>query len=154
MSAHQLEIERGRYSHLAPNDRKCRLCAVKEDEMHFLDHCPLYEQLRTKFLREMNQKLSTHSTYKTPSSIMPLDHGQRELAKFVFECFETRKKYASLSSGCTNRANHTAKSWSFCFCFAFVSIIPLMVLRQINVSFCVCHSTITKPNTASRFTNN
>ena len=110
LSAHDLEIERGRYSNLAPNDRKCRLCQAKEDELHFLDHCPLYENLRPKFLADINQKLSMSNKYTSPSSLMSLDHGQRELAKIVFECFEIRKQYICCSRQNTNAStNHTAQ---------------------------------------------
>ena len=110
LSAHDLEIERGRYSNLAPNDRTCRLCQAKEDELHFLDHCPLYENLRPKFLADINQKLSMSNKYTSPSSLMSLDHGQRELAKFVFECFEIRKQYICCSRQNTNAStNHTAQ---------------------------------------------
>ena len=109
LSAHDLEIERGRYRNLAPNERICQLCAIKEDEQHFLDHCPLYGQLRSKFLSNINQNLSSSNICITPSSLMTSDNGQRELAKFVFECFETRKNHVSLSCKLPKTDNSTVK---------------------------------------------
>ena len=94
LSAHDLEIERGRYHNLVAQDRVCKLCAIKEDEIHFLDKCPLYEPSRSKFLSTINQKLNPNlERHKSPSFLFPLDYGQTELAKYVFDCFEIRKKF-------------------------------------------------------------
>ena len=39
ISAYDLQIERGRYSNTARENRKCRTCGVVKGEMHFLNDC-------------------------------------------------------------------------------------------------------------------
>ena len=56
ISAHNLEIEKGRYLKIPREDRLCKFCinlgtSVIGDELHFLLQCPLYEDERVKFLR-------------------------------------------------------------------------------------------------------
>ncbi len=59
ISAHNLEIERGRMSQPQPTpvgERCCKHCRNSqsnkiEDEVHFISECPLYRQLRTEMLR-------------------------------------------------------------------------------------------------------
>ena len=51
LSAHNLEIERGRYSKTPREQRLCKFCAeqgtsIVEDELHFLLQCPLYKDKR------------------------------------------------------------------------------------------------------------
>jgi hypothetical protein len=51
ISAHDLEIEKGRYIGLKVHDRKCKLCKIDiEDECHFLLQCPKLEIERIFFL--------------------------------------------------------------------------------------------------------
>ena len=52
LSAHNLEIERGRHFGVSRQNRKCRLCSMGmvESEYHFLLVCPLYTDLRRSFL--------------------------------------------------------------------------------------------------------
>ena len=53
ISAHDLEIENGRYIGLKAHDRKCNLCKINiEDECHFLLQCPKLEIERKDFLEE------------------------------------------------------------------------------------------------------
>ena len=53
LSSHRLEIERGRYFDIDRTERKCKNCTQNtiENEYHFLLVCPLYEDLRRKFLK-------------------------------------------------------------------------------------------------------
>ncbi len=59
ISAHNLEIERGRMSKPKPTpvgERLCKHCKTLrhdkiEDEVHFISECPLYRQNRTEMLR-------------------------------------------------------------------------------------------------------
>lgn len=53
LSAHNLEIERGRFKngkYLPPNQRLCKHCDLNicEDEIHFLLQCPNYTELRSE----------------------------------------------------------------------------------------------------------
>ena len=51
--AHNLNIETGRYQNIVRNERKCLLCNNDdlEDEFHFILRCPLYADLRVKFIK-------------------------------------------------------------------------------------------------------
>ena len=52
ISAHKLEIERGRYSRpmISREERFCKYCTNEiEDEKHFILKCPLYINIRTKY---------------------------------------------------------------------------------------------------------
>ena len=55
ISAHSLEIERGRKAKpkiIPANERFCRHCkTIVEDEVHFITQCPLYRQIRIEMLR-------------------------------------------------------------------------------------------------------
>ena len=53
LSSHKLEIERGRYFNIPREERKCTLCQINsvENEYHFLLVCPLYRELRKKYLK-------------------------------------------------------------------------------------------------------
>ena len=52
ISAHKLEIETGRYTNVAVENRICKCCALQhvENEQHFLLKCPLYAMPRTVYL--------------------------------------------------------------------------------------------------------
>ena len=56
ISAHNLEIETGRYKKIPSSSRKCTVCDQNkvEDEMHFLLECKLYENERTQMFKEIN----------------------------------------------------------------------------------------------------
>ena len=51
ISAHDLEIEKGRHRNIRRSERKCKLCNlnVVEIEYHFLLACPFYRNIRKKF---------------------------------------------------------------------------------------------------------
>ena len=55
LSAHNLEIERGRQNNIQREDRLCKLCErnynkeESENEFHFLLECPFYKDVRAKF---------------------------------------------------------------------------------------------------------
>ena len=57
ISAHTLNIERGRYLHLKVEDRICNVCLVIEDEIHALCQCKKFslsrEQMYQTVLRQM-----------------------------------------------------------------------------------------------------
>ena len=51
VSAHSLEIERGRYSGMARTERICKIYQSSiEDEYHFVFICDIYKDLRVKYL--------------------------------------------------------------------------------------------------------
>ena len=50
ISAHDLEIERGRYKNLTVSERICKLCGTEvEDEIHFLLQCQKHSTIRFNF---------------------------------------------------------------------------------------------------------
>jgi len=53
LSSHHLEIERGRYTNIERNDRKCKQCNMNlvESEFHFILVCPKFRNLRSKYLK-------------------------------------------------------------------------------------------------------
>jgi exonuclease III len=90
ISAHDLEIERGRYTNIPRDNRLCKHCNVVEDEFHFLDTCTRYKELRQELL--INDKI-IHLRNTTPSClIMNSDcYIQLKIAIYVSKCFLLRK---------------------------------------------------------------
>ena len=94
LSAHQLRIETGRYSQNRV-DRVLRLCTLCdrsdiEDEYHFVLICPVYSQIRQKYIRPFYYLRP--SVYKF---IKLMQSNQinvlRNLGKYVYESFAIRK---------------------------------------------------------------
>jgi hypothetical protein len=54
VSAHQLRIEQGRYYGIERSQRKCIMCNTNniEDEFHFILTCPLYADIRYKYIKQ------------------------------------------------------------------------------------------------------
>ena len=52
LSAHPLKVEKGRYQNIPKKERVCTHCNVIEDEYHFILTCPLYSDLRNKFIKK------------------------------------------------------------------------------------------------------
>ena len=71
ISAHHLEIEKGRHKNVARENRICTWCKlcmgqdVIENENHLLNECDLYEANRKVTLQKLSSSLltSSHSTY-------------------------------------------------------------------------------------------
>ena len=73
ISAHDLEIEAGRYDGLERSQRTCKWCHlsmgenITESEEHLLFSCDLYSNHRQKLISRLNQKLSPiHSELELP----------------------------------------------------------------------------------------
>ena len=93
LSSHKLLIETGRYANrsLERNERKCTFCDMNdlEDEYHFVLVCPVYADLRKKYLKKyFYKKRSVHKFIELMStknnSIL------KNLSKFVLEAFKCR----------------------------------------------------------------
>ena len=73
ISAHDLQIERGRYINLPRDERVCTWCKttlglnVVEDEKHTLFDCDLYSKLRNKLIDNLN-KYSTEDHTRMSST--------------------------------------------------------------------------------------
>lgn len=86
ISAHDLEIEKGRHLNTPVNDRLCKKCNVIEDEIHLLDKCTKYTSIREKFI----SSIAYSGQYTLPSQILQIPKLQTQLAQFVYECFKKR----------------------------------------------------------------
>lgn len=90
LSSHKLEIEVGRYSGIARENRICKCCSSNmiESEYHFLLTCPLYRHLRLKYLgRASWPSLNLFQTYMSSSSTKTL----LNISKFIKESMYLRK---------------------------------------------------------------
>ena len=67
ISAHKLQIERGRYSGQNLEDRLCSACNVVEDESHLFFDCIMYLTTRSQFLQIFNGQ-------NTSSAVSIKDH--------------------------------------------------------------------------------
>ena len=89
ISAHDLQIERGRYLNLSRDERICSWCKTSmgqskiEDESHVLFECDLYSTLRSKLITNLN---------KTPS----LDH---------YESIQVTHESLKLTTSTLNKVN-------------------------------------------------
>ena len=102
LSKHKLPIETGRYSRpfKKPAERTCPICKVEmEDEYHFLNICPAYQEKRSSLLdyleNEYRIKISRMSPNRIFMFLINPPSGnvriQKLIAKHIFECFEKRK---------------------------------------------------------------
>ena len=60
--SHHLESDLGRYNNIGRNERKCHSCYSNmiESEHHFLLCCPIYNDLRRKYISRCNWPNLTH----------------------------------------------------------------------------------------------
>ena len=110
ISAHSLEIERGRYGNTASSDpvtrdhRFCRYCTevhnlkVVESEEHALYKCPLYHNFRHRFLNDIQNESSTTSpagaaTISSNNCENISNDPQFSLSKFCYKIFKYRKAF-------------------------------------------------------------
>ena len=101
LSNHKLAIETGRYSRpfKKPAERTCPICKVEmEDEYHFLNICPAYQEKRSSLLDYLENEYRIKISRKSPRIFMflknpPSGNGriQKLIAKHILECFEKRK---------------------------------------------------------------
>ena len=102
LSNHKLAIETGRYSRpfKKPAERICPICKIEmEDEYHFLNICPAYQEIRCSLLDYLEKEYIIKIRRMSPNKIFmflinPLSGNaktQKLITKHVFECFEKRK---------------------------------------------------------------
>ncbi|MCG8034648.1 MAG: endonuclease/exonuclease/phosphatase family protein, partial [Candidatus Thiodiazotropha taylori] len=91
MASHRLEIESGRW--VKPNsipviDRKCSNCSVLEDEYHFVLECPLYTDLRKKYIAR--HYWVRPSMFKFLELLNSSAESIRKLSIYIFYAFSQR----------------------------------------------------------------
>ena len=93
VSAHSLEIERGRYSGVARTDRICKICqSSTEDEYHFVFICDIYKDLRVKYLPR--EYIISPSVFKFNKLFSDSNEQiQTKLALFLYHAMERRINY-------------------------------------------------------------
>jgi hypothetical protein len=84
LSAHDLKIEKGRYTNTPREKRLCEECNVIEDEIHLLDKCVKYNNFRHTLL----DNVKTKNIY--PSNLLLCEKLHPYLAKYVHDCFTIR----------------------------------------------------------------
>ena len=95
-TAHDLEIECGRYSGIGRNDRMCKLCRrTVETEFHFVLICIIYKDLRQKYIPIEYRR--SPSIYKFNKLMNVSDESIIfNLALYLYHATERRKKYLQL----------------------------------------------------------
>ena len=94
-SDHKLEIENGRKENINIMERVCKYCTALgyscvENEYHFICKCPLYEDLRSKYLYHVNSfnEESFLILFKSTN-----EHVLNNLSKFIFHSILKRNSY-------------------------------------------------------------
>ena len=91
-SDHRLEIEIGRHKNIKVEERICQLCKGNvETEIHFLQECPLYANLRTKYLGNIEGNNWTN-ILQCKDKITAFN-----LANFLTKAFDLRKQLLDLN---------------------------------------------------------
>ena len=97
LSAHELEIERGRYRKLEIEDRKCKTCNIVEDEMHFLMKCPRYEKDRSELMSYVEERVPNFIDLDDENKFIYLMSSEGEIikkvAKMVTNMMKTHKNH-------------------------------------------------------------
>jgi len=96
VSAHSLEIETGRYNATPLNQRVCKFCSAPqvENEYHFLLVCPVYTNLRRKFLPRFCWSFANVQKFR----YLMCTNSERSIlniGKYVFYAFKLRKEMLS-----------------------------------------------------------
>ena len=96
ISTHQLAIETGRYMKppLPVPERFCKNCKNKvEDEKHFILYCPLYKNLRNKYIINEESQSDSDEIYLIFRILNPVNvTDAKKLCIFLKESFDIRQK--------------------------------------------------------------
>ena len=99
LSAHQLNIEKGRYSNIPRSDRLCHFCnsCCIENEEHFLLHCSAYVNIRNDFHKKLeNLNIKSIHNYNNDIKLQFLFntnsiHLLKAVSVLIANCFNVRK---------------------------------------------------------------
>ena len=84
-----LKVETGRYRNTPLENRLCTYCdkGEIEDEVHFLNNCDLYTDLRTELLHEPMNNATNYEHYVTTYRTVP----PKTLAQYIINAMNRRK---------------------------------------------------------------
>ena len=114
LCSHSLEIERGRYQDSNRQERLCHYCKTHgknevEDEGHFMISCPLYSELRERFLPQNIVKHNTLSIEDKMTQILTDQDNVKSVAKFIHQAFESREVSLDALSSITYMVDQVEK---------------------------------------------
>ena len=122
LSAHDLEIEKGRYNNkpIKAEERYCKFCKsnnnlIVEDEFHFLMICPLYQLNRDLMIKQVYEFFPnlTETNLKQQFVWLMSQENERctiELSKFIAISMDLRsKELESYRIDNNNRTSHTTR---------------------------------------------
>lgn len=91
ISAHNLEIEKGRHENINRNERKCKYCTLNqiESEYHFLLVCPKYYDLRKRYFKPYFCRWPTLQKFETLMSTTNIKT-LNNLANYLYYAFKER----------------------------------------------------------------
>ena len=94
VSSHRLEIEAGRWTKpraIPRDDRKCHNCEILEDEFHFVIECPMYLELRKRYISKYYWRRP--SMFKFVELINSSNTSCiRKLCTYIFHAFKLRSE--------------------------------------------------------------
>ena len=92
LSSHDLAVERGRYDDTNRNDRICKFCngSLIENEYHFLLVCPLYRELRQRYMKPYFCHWPTLNKFDELMSKRNINTISN-LSKFIYYAFKSRQ---------------------------------------------------------------
>ena len=91
LSAHNLEIEAGRYLNIVRENRFCKICNLRvvESEYHFLLCCPIYRNIRCKYKKNSSfPNISKFNSIITSSNKITITN----VAKYITEALKIRQE--------------------------------------------------------------
>ena len=103
ISAHNLEIEMGRYKNKPRDERLCSGCLKVENEVHFLFECNSYSTLRDDFTSSISSIVPNYLKLNNDQKniyLMTCEDKNilRLTSLFIFNCFK-RREISQQSSG-------------------------------------------------------
>ena len=104
ISAHNLEIEMGKYKNKPRDERLCSGCLKVEKEVHFLFECNSYSTLRDDFTKSISSIDSNYLKLNNDQKLIYLMTCEdknilRFTSLFIFNCFKRREISQLSSSG-------------------------------------------------------
>ena len=92
LSSHRLEVGRWAKPNKVPyENRKCKICNILEDEFHFLLECPLYAELRKRYINKYFWRRPNMPKF---IQLLCTEHCKtlKNLSVFIEKAFQLRKE--------------------------------------------------------------